>query len=373
VAALFLATASYTKKETVVGVLQPNKGLVKLFSDRDGIVQLLHVSEGQKVKTGQPILTIISERFSSDGLELNNTVIEQYQLQISRISKQINDEQKNHTLTLANLEQRRLDYSNRLTNLDRKISIILQRSELNSEITKNTRKLVSKGYAPEHKLAEQKDVQLSIQQQLIAAKSEKLSISQQLASTNIQIEQEPLSLAKQLNNLNKNRSDLQISLAQLNQSAISEVRSPTDGIVSLSLIKEGQTVTKRQNLLDITPEQSELQAVLYAPTSAFGFIDNGQEVKLRYKAFPFERYGSYLGQVSQISKDVILPSDTAIKGLIQSPSYRIVVTLKKQMIDAYGKKLSLRSGMMVDADIITEKRSLIRWLFDPVYSIKGRL
>jgi len=55
------------------------------------------------------------------------------------------------------------------------------------------------------------------------------------------------------------------------------------------------------------------------------------------------------------------------------PSYRVVVALNNQMIQAYGRNIPLRSGMKLDADIVIEQRSLLRWLFDPVFSIQGQL
>lgn len=60
-------------------------------------------------------------------------------------------------------------------------------------------------------------------------------------------------------------------------------------------------------------------------------------------------------------------------GLIEQPSYRVVVALKYQAVNAYGRQIPLRSGMKLDADIVIEQRTLIRWLFDPVFSIQANL
>ena len=66
-----------------------------------------------------------------------------------------------------------------------------------------------------------------------------------------------------------------------------------------------------------------------------------------------------------------MPEEADIPGIIASPSYRIVVDLDAQSIKAYGRDMPLRSGMKLDADIIIEKRSLLRWLFDPIFSLRG--
>ena len=138
-------------------------------------------------------------------------------------------------------------------------------------------------------------------------------------------------------------------------------------------MKKGKVVTSNQNVVSLLPENSFMQATIYVPTEAFGFIEKGQLTRIRYHAFPYEKFGIYDGYVSQISENVILPSETEMPELITQPSYRIVVDLDDNNIQAYGKTISLRSGMKLEADIVIEERSLIRWLFDPVFSIAGRM
>lgn len=40
---------------------------------------------------------------------------------------------------------------------------------------------------------------------------------------------------------------------------------------------------------------------------------------------------------------------------------------------AFGKAFDLKSGMLFEADIMLEQRTLIEWLLEPLYSIKGRI
>ena len=70
---------------------------------------------------------------------------------------------------------------------------------------------------------------------------------------------------------------------------------------------------------------------------------------------------------------MILPEEASTPGVLTEPAYRVVVALNDQSIQAYGKATALRAGMRLDADIVIEERSLLRWLFDPVFSIKGQL
>jgi membrane fusion protein len=55
------------------------------------------------------------------------------------------------------------------------------------------------------------------------------------------------------------------------------------------------------------------------------------------------------------------------------PFYRITVTLARQTVTAYGKVELLKPGMLLEADVLGEKRRLIEWVFEPLYSLKGKV
>ena len=55
---------------------------------------------------------------------------------------------------------------------------------------------------------------------------------------------------------------------------------------------------------------------------------------------------------------------------LKEPAYRVTAALDRPDIDAYGKKIPLQADMLLRADIILEKRSLISWLLDPLLSVR---
>ena len=54
------------------------------------------------------------------------------------------------------------------------------------------------------------------------------------------------------------------------------------------------------------------------------------------------------------------------------PHYRILVALDRQDVLAYGMPEPLRPGMLLEADILGERRKLHEWLLEPLYSLRGR-
>jgi membrane fusion protein len=53
----------------------------------------------------------------------------------------------------------------------------------------------------------------------------------------------------------------------------------------------------------------------------------------------------------------------------REPVYRVRALLTRQNIESF----QLRSGMLVEADIMLEKRSLLDWMLAPVTGLKERL
>ncbi|WP_333608686.1 HlyD family efflux transporter periplasmic adaptor subunit, partial [Arsukibacterium sp.] len=59
----------------------------------------------------------------------------------------------------------------------------------------------------------------------------------------------------------------------------------------------GANVRAELPLLTIMPDNAQLQAILLVPTRAYGFVQPGQRTRLRFDAFPYQRFGLYEGEV----------------------------------------------------------------------------
>ena len=116
-----------------------------------------------------------------------------------------------------------------------------------------------------------------------------------------------------------------------------------------------------------------MHAQLLVPTRAIGFVQPGQEVILRYDAFPFQRFGQYRGTVERVSRTVWAPGEKVGPVTVWEPVYRVDVRLDSQQVIAGDQKVALRPGISVNADILQEKRKVWEWVFEPVLSLKQRM
>ena len=121
----------------------------------------------------------------------------------------------------------------------------------------------------------------------------------------------------------------------------------------------------------IMPINSLLEAELFLPTSAVGFIVEGQEILIRYQAFPYQRYGTYVGRVKNITSTILRSEEINAPIKPTGPVYRVTASIDKQSIDASEQSLPLQSGMILDADIVLDRLSLWQWLLEPVYKKTG--
>ncbi len=101
---------------------------------------------------------------------------------------------------------------------------------------------------------------------------------------------------------------------------------------------------------------------------------------MRYQAYPYQKFGHAKGKVITVSKTALPANEiSAIAnqggGNQQNsePLYSITVELASQTINAYGKQQKLQSGMLLDADVMQEKRRLYEWVLEPLFSLTGKL
>lgn len=372
----FAIWGSYTKKQRVVGVLMPDKGIIRLYPQQAGTVVSLKVQEGEKVHKGQLLYVLTSERIVAGGQATQ--VALQEQLVAQRTSLQQESERqvelnKNEAFALKE----------KVSGLNQELSTVNQALKLSSEqlrlsqVTLNRYKeLAGQGFLSAAQLQVRQEEHI---QQLMRRKElerEQINIRQAIIMAKEGSESIGLRGQNQLAAITRNIQNVDQSLLEVEAKRETQVLAPADGIVSAILIKPGQTVTNTP-LLTLLPTDSALVAELYVPSRAIGFIKPGKKVLLRYQAYPYEKFGQPEGRVLTVSRAPI-PMNELSYTLINLPAgnepyYRVEVSIPKQTISAYGKEESLQAGMALEADVLLDKRKLYEWLFEPLLSVTSKV
>ena len=95
-----------------------------------------------------------------------------------------------------------------------------------------------------------------------------------------------------------------------------------------------------------------------------GFVRSGQPVKLKFAAFPFQKYGMLQGRVAQISADATEASQPNSRPA--ALAFKALVELTDQSLETDGRRYPLASGMQVAAEVHLGERSVLEYLLSPV-------
>ncbi len=139
------------------------------------------------------------------------------------------------------------------------------------------------------------------------------------------------------------------------------VLAQSSGRIANLMVNTIEQVQSDTLLFSIIPTDSPLQAILYVTSRAYGLIKPGQSVNLRYAAFPYQQFGHAQGRISQVATAALMPNEVGFGLRFAEPVYRVVVTLEQQQVGEH----PLQSGMLLNADILLQTRSMIAWLFSP--------
>lgn len=369
----FLSLTSFNRKETVSGYLKPDIGLAKVVSSRAGVIQQLYVDDGQQVQAGDRLaLVTVPEHLSAgDSLtaSLFQGLLQQTELVNLRKQQVINQLSQQETELSARLTLSR----NLLSDIKVQQHLLQQRLQLNQQRYQNYQDLTQRGAISTNELQQQHELVLNIQQQLAELNASEQSQKAQIEQLSGQLQRLPSEQQQQLAVLDSDISRLKQQQTELNARGELLITAPIAGRVTNLVAEIGNNVQMGLPLLTIMPDNAELQAVLLVPTRAYGFVMPGQQTRLRFDAFPYQRFGLYEGEVIKTAQAIVLPNEVDMPVAVQEPVYRVEVALAQQHIRAYGNTVPLQSGMLLSADIVLEQRSLLAWLFEPVLSLKGRL
>ncbi|MCS5708079.1 HlyD family efflux transporter periplasmic adaptor subunit [Candidatus Berkiella cookevillensis] len=369
IAMLFWGT--YARKETVRGYVVPDKGIVKVYAPNPGTIYEVHVEEGQDVIEGQTLITVISERSVQGGSDVDSMLLKELEVskehQLKRIIAEkslLTSETERAQNTINGIEKELFQIEESLKTQQQRLAILQTRLE-------GAEKLLKQKSMSENEYQKYLEEMLIQKQQLQDLERGKANKENALIQAKVEILQLPIRVESRINEIEDVISELNQRMAEVQGRKVYEIRAPIAGKVTALQAREGQWQSNIP-LLAIFPNDAKMQVELFVPTRAIGFIEDDQTVRIRFDAFPYQRFGIFEGKVATVSKHVLLPSELPVPLELKEPVYRVTVELDAQFVTAYGKELPLQAGMALEADIILDRQTLFDWILDPLFSLKGR-
>ena len=371
--AIVLASGDYSRRETVRGFIEPDTGLIRVKPAAAGMVMEILVEEGQEVRAGQALARLSGEQFLAGGSGISATRIQSLEERKARIENRLAEVEAGYAVDAESIVSQLSIVDDKIARAARQIRIVDERIAINRELLRLRESLQAKGHESELNIVRQQDLLLSLEQELESGSLNLANLEEQRILLALQRANAPGEHAAEIDALmlQLEETHQELQRAQLDRNA--ELKAPVAGTVSGLTAVRGQNITPADTLMHVLPVAADLLVVLYVPSASVGLIQQGQIVNMRFDAFPYQRFGVYQGEVMNIGKTPLFPDEYEGGAVQQGAVFRITVSLPLEEIEALGQGFPLRPGMTLEADIVTEERSLLYWLFDPILSIQRKL
>ena len=370
----WLVSSQYSRKETVMGWVEPNAGIVKVYSPTsDGVFEEIFISEGEHVRAGQRLALMRNSKDLAGAGELSELIedelIQQRLLLTQQKERTIND----YPVALQNVRDQLASTNDELREMRKQMVNLQQQESLIATETNKLKTLLDK--------------QLISQTEFNKSNKELLLAQGGVASLSRELERQS-GVVKDIENkvmlfptTHKNKlAELDSRLNELNQRSLQVsaegqvvIKAPVSGVVDSIQGAVGQRASRTTPILSLMPHSTQFKVTLLVPIKSVGFIEVGQLLDVRYDAFPYQKFGTYKATVTKVSAHVLLPNEIlSLPADIKEAVYKVEAKLEENTVLAYGKEVQLRSGMTLAADVYLGERSLVEWLLEPLLSLRGK-
>ncbi|MEX0299270.1 MAG: HlyD family efflux transporter periplasmic adaptor subunit [Kordiimonas sp.] len=329
--------------------------------------------EGDFVAKNMPLASILVSQNTSAGSTSVELALEALERQKAALDVQIALEQNQLDAETNRLNSEQSEAELRVSSLESRIQLQKQITTSAEAAYKDVQELLKQGYIAKIESERRRQTWLAQQTQGQLKAQELAEANARLEQINIRLAQLPNESKQRLSRLQSQYSELDARYAELEGRRAYSVTSPVDGrVVSVAGTGIGRTVQAGQPLLTILPNDSVLEAELFVPSRAAGFVEEGQEVRLLYDAFPYQRFGSFPAVITRITKTILAQNETLAPFELKEPVYRVTAQIEASDIEARGQKVALQTGMTLKANIVLERRSFIDWILEPLRAVGAR-
>jgi len=392
---------------TAVGVLGSEDEVRRVYSPVDAELEELLIREEEPlVLAGEPIARLRSRnavqlRAEAQQAEIQLREVElkvqqypaqralmQRKIEVTRSELAIKEEQLDRRVTSGS-ETRRAEQIARLTESRSKMANARSRRDEAKERYDKMRVLAGRGISQleveEQRLGyqEARDVCRIASEELSALELQFVAEAAQdrdtLTAQQLELEQLRIDLESQSLAIEQSRASLdaehaiarqraeaarQIQFDESQEGSFIIVLAPLSGVVtSITYSQAGDKVMANTPLLSIAPQGSRKVLEIEINESDRGLLEEGNAVKMKFGAFPYQQYGFIDGTLVYISPTT-RQADPA-----RPPTYRGKVSLDKDYVEVEGKRRPLRYGMAAMAEIVVRQRRVIDMALDPMRGV----
>lgn len=378
---------------TAVGKIIPNDRTKLIQPMETAVVKAIHVRDGQEVTLGQLLIELDATTAAADSERLRNEALtarlEALRAQAllsalesgvpprlqplngadaprllaeqSQVTGQYQEYQARQLQLQADITRRRAELQamqDQVVKLEQTAPIARQRAQ-------DYQKLVKENFISQHGYLEREQARIEQEQDLASSRSKVAEIRAALREAQQQQATLAAETRRQLLDQRNVAAQKAVSLEQElvkadQRGRLMRMTAPVAGTVQqLAISTVGGVVTPAQPLMVIVPKENVLEVEAMLPNKDIGFVNPGQDAEVKVETFPFTKYGTLHGTITQVSSDAI--QDEKL-GLI----YSTRVKLSRDTLRVENKTVRLTPGMAVTVEVKTGTRRVIEYFLSPL-------
>jgi multidrug efflux pump subunit AcrA (membrane-fusion protein) len=362
-----LTQFSYEKAYRTNAYLDPPNGQVRIAAPTNSRIVRIHAVEGKAVEVGAPLLELSSDRLGGDGVAFGQQQTNTLQLEETSLHREIEivdgeSRASAHRLlqNRQSLEQQQLRAKDEIAAANRLLMSLEAQYRVMSESA-------AAGVISRVSVDDKRNEVLA-QQGRVASVAALLSrIGSEIDDVQAEIQLVSLRQSKRTLELSRELAKVSEKMTATSADSVQVLRASQNGVISLGLVTEGQSVLAGQTLVTITPVEATLAVRVLVPSRALASTTVGTTVGLSFDAYPRHIFGTFAATIVAVSS---APLPAAAPGYPGSnaaePIFVATALIDAKQSATDGRVVELRAGMTATAFVPLEKRSLLSWLVDPL-------
>lgn len=377
------------------GLLEPSQGSLMVQHKRGGVVREVHVSAGQQVSEGEPLITLISDDIEAELKRLDNRLIQarakQHRLMLEfdslpwstpidldhqqgrialSVQRQIYHagetayrvEQDILKSKLSELAEERVGFERELEGVQKQYAIVAER-------LRKIERLAAKRLVSQTDQLNLSDREADVVARIGTLKASIARVDQRRAEAELRLE---MQARDRIEALSVEMSEQQLVVEELfDQIKLAEIRrkesvlyAKHSGLVTdLSVTGRGEVIAPGQAVMRLVPEGDDLIIKGRIKPDDIELMLPGSPVDVRFSAYSLRGQIPIKGTLRLVSADLVQASDG-------SGYYEIEVTMDEGSLTQ--SQLKLYPGMQAQLTIKGDEQPVWRYLFGPLVDSFGR-
>lgn len=371
-----------------------------------GIVSRIHVHDGDRVRTGQPLLELqrVASESEFDRLDAQRALVAALEARLvaedqaasrvqfpdwllarqaePEIGSAIEDQRdifakrtQRLTTQRASLQREVAEARTELASFSDKAEALQKQRRLVTREVREFRDMVDKGLVPRTQLYSRQRLVTEVDAGIGDNSAALAGVEQRIAQLEARIESlandQASEVAESLRAARESRIDIEHRMSRARDKLDrTTLRAPVDGIVvNLQAHTIGGVIRQGEAVLEIVPEGEALIVEARIEPQDRDNVSEGMPAEVRLSAFNQRAFQPVAGEVVHVSADAVQRSDPANGEL--SSFYRAKIRFTDDPSDVLGGAL-VKPGMQAEVLIVTGERSAIEYFTAPLFRSFGR-